>query len=125
MGQRVLEIIEEDRLLDNSITMGDYFYQQLLALQQQYPIIGHVDGGKGVFLAMELVKDPKTKQPASDEAKFLTEYCLENGLLFEYGGYFYNRIQFLPPISVTRQAIDKGLKILEEGLQQIAKIYGG
>lgn len=120
---RVLEIINEDKLLDNSVMMGDYFYKKLLALQEKHKLIGHVSGGKGLFLAIELVKDRKTKEPASDESKFVTEFCFENGLLFEYGGYFYNRIQFIPPISVRKESIDKGLSILDRALTEAKKLY--
>jgi 4-aminobutyrate aminotransferase-like enzyme len=120
---RVLEIIEEDNLLENSNKMGDYFYDKLQGLQEKHGLIGNIDGGKGLFLAMELVKDRKTKEPASDEAKFLTEYCFENGLLFEYGGYLYNRIQFVPPITVRKDSIDEAIKIMDRGLTEAKKRY--
>src|ERR1017187_9962716 len=64
-AKATIEFIEEEKLLENSETMGNYFRGKLDELQQKYPVIGEVRG-KGLMLALELVKDRATKEPAPE-----------------------------------------------------------
>lgn len=121
-GLKVFEIIEKDNLLKRSQEMGKYFYEGLLELQRKYPLIGDVTGGKGLFLSLELVKDRKTKEPAIDETRFIRDRSQEEGLLFEFGGYFYNRIQFIPALTIRKENIDRALKILDKVFAEVKKI---
>lgn len=124
VGLKVFEIIEKENLLKRSQEMGKYFYEGLLELQKKYPIIGDVTGGKGLFLALELVKDKKTKEPAIEETTFMRNKSQEEGLLFETGGYFYNRIQIIPPLTIKKESIDKALSILDKAFEEAKRIYG-
>ena len=60
-----IEFIEEEKLLENADTVGNYFRGKLEELQRKYPVIGDVRG-KGLMLALELVKDRETKEPAPE-----------------------------------------------------------
>ena len=121
---KVFEIIEKENLLNKSQEMGKYFYEGLLELQKKYPIIGDVSGGKGLFLALELVKDKKTKKPAIEEAEFITEKSLEEGLVFQLNGYYYNRLSLIPPLTIKKESIEKALKILDGVFNEAIKIFG-
>ncbi|MDD3428354.1 MAG: aspartate aminotransferase family protein [Caldisericia bacterium] len=119
---KVFEIIEKENLVKRSEEIGKYFYEGLLELQKKFPIIGDVTGGKGVFLALELVKDNKTKEPAIEKTKFIAVECLEEGLLLQLGGYFYNRLTFIPALTITKSSVDRALSILENAFIKAERI---
>src|SRR5579864_260754 len=58
----VIEVIEEDRLMDNAFTVGEYFRQGLEDLKQKHELIGDVRG-MGLMQALEFVKDRTSKEP--------------------------------------------------------------
>jgi len=82
--------------------------------QQQFDIIGGIRG-LGAMLGLELVKGAN-REPAADEAKQLTGFCLEKGLLLLSCGSYGNVIRVLAPFVITDEQLEKGLDIMEEGL---------
>src|SRR6478735_2922029 len=75
-GLATIEYIEENKLVENSATLGNYLHDQLKALQEIYPIIGHV-AGRGLHLGIDLVKDPVTKERAVYEAECIMYDCMK------------------------------------------------
>src|SRR5690606_3575421 len=57
-----LEILERERLVENARVVGDYLLGRLEGLMDTHPIIGEARG-RGLLLALELVKDRATKEP--------------------------------------------------------------
>jgi 4-aminobutyrate aminotransferase / (S)-3-amino-2-methylpropionate transaminase / 5-aminovalerate transaminase len=86
----------------------------------RHEIIGEVRG-KGPMLALELVTDRKTKEPATEAAKKLTQICYEKGLVILSCGNFGNVIRTLMPFVITDEQLDRGLSILEDGLTALRK----
>jgi 4-aminobutyrate aminotransferase / (S)-3-amino-2-methylpropionate transaminase / 5-aminovalerate transaminase len=119
-GLAVMEIIEEENLLNASKELGKKLQKRFDAFQNEYEIIGDVRG-LGPMLAMELVKDRQTKEPATDEAKELVKFCHEKGLIILACGNFGNVIRTLMPLVITDEQLDSGLAILEEGLKSLSK----
>ncbi|MFT6033868.1 MAG: taurine-pyruvate aminotransferase, partial [Arenicella sp.] len=60
-----IRIIEDENLLDNVVTQGNYIKQRLLELKDRHSVIGDVRG-KGLFVGLELVKDRITKEPVEE-----------------------------------------------------------
>ncbi len=118
-GLAVLEVIKEEGLVAKSEALGRQVRAALEALAAKYPIIGQVRG-LGPMLALELIKDPQTKEPASEEAKKLTQYCQRHGLIILDCGTLSNNIRTLMPLTITPEQLDKGLGILEDGLKHIS-----
>ena len=116
----VLDVIEEENLLEKAEALGKKLRERFNALQQQFEIIGDVRG-KGPMLALELVKDRETKEPAADEAKALVKFCYENGLILLSCGNFSNVIRTLMPLVITDEQLERGLAIMEEGLVALSK----
>lgn len=110
-----LDIYESDGLVDRAARMGDYFRSRLDELADKHPLIGWIDA-KGLFVGVELVRDRKTKEPAADAAKLLLEHCVRAGLLFELGGYHYNRLQLIPPLTIETAEVDRAVEILDQAL---------
>jgi len=111
----VLEILVKDRLMEQAVTLGEKLRGKFDALQEKYEIIGEVRG-KGPMLAMELVRDRETREPAPDQAKKLVKLCYDKGLIILSCGNFGNVIRTLMPLVITDGQLERGLTIFEECL---------
>ena len=117
----VMDIFETENLLEKPRNLGVKFRQSLDALEKEFNLVGDVRG-IGSLLAMELVKDRKTKAPATDEAKKLVSYCFEEGLILLSCGAYGNVIRFMMPLIIEDELLQKGLDIVRKGLRHSAKI---
>jgi 4-aminobutyrate aminotransferase/(S)-3-amino-2-methylpropionate transaminase len=104
-------IIEEEGLVENSRVVGEYFLNKLKPFEDQFSFLGETRG-RGLFLAIEMVKDKVTKEPFSKEAcKKVFMECLKRGLLtMAYAPSF--RIQ--PAMTIDKGTVDNVVAILEE-----------
>ncbi len=116
----VVEILEEEDMLGKAETLGKKLRERFDSWKSQYEIIGEVRG-LGAMMALELVKDRETKEPAAEEAKALTSFCFERGLVLLSCGTFGNVIRVLMPLVITDEQLEKGLGIMEEGLASLLK----
>jgi 4-aminobutyrate aminotransferase / (S)-3-amino-2-methylpropionate transaminase / 5-aminovalerate transaminase len=114
----VMEILVEDALLDQAVGLGEKINARINAFAERYEIIGEIRG-KGPMMAMELVRDRETKEPAADEAKKLVKICFDKGLVLISCGNFGNVIRMLMPLVITDEQLDRGFSILEEAFQEI------
>ena len=119
-GLAVMEIFEEENLLQASEALGKKLKKRFNAFQREYELIGDVRG-MGPMLALELVKDRETKEPATEEAKALVKFCYDKGLIILSCGNFGNVIRTLMPLVITDEQLDRGLAIMEEGLSSLSK----
>jgi len=117
-GLAVLEVFEEENMLEKSVTLGQNLKVRFEKWQQQFDIIGEIRG-LGAMLGLELVKG-ENREPAADEAKQLTAFCLEKGLLVLACGSYGNVIRVLAPFVITDEQLENGLGILEDGLKNIS-----
>jgi adenosylmethionine-8-amino-7-oxononanoate aminotransferase len=111
------EIIERD-LLANARARGERLRQGLLALAQKHAIIGDVRG-KGLFHAIELVRDAATRARFADADALgvkVGRRALEHGLLCRFDPHW---IAFGPPLVVTDEHIDTLLAILDRSLGEV------
>ena len=115
VGLAVIKVIEEDDLLTNCRVVGDYFHDQLLGLQQKYPIVGDVRG-KGIMQAIEIVKDPKTKEPNPEAVLKIFEETKRQGVLIGKGGLYGNVIRTGMMLNTTKDSVDQLIKALDAGL---------
>ena len=116
----VFEIFEEEKLLEKAQVLGKKLRQRFEAMQKRLEIIGDVRG-VGPMLALELVKDRVTKEPAADAAKALVKFCYEKGLVILSCGNYSNVIRALMPLVITDEQLERGLAIMEEGLTTLSK----
>lgn len=114
----VFDIFAEENLLEKGRRLGQSLRESLLGMQKGCDLIGDVRG-LGPMVAMELVKDRKTKEPASAETKELVKYCLDRGLVILACGAYGNIIRFLMPLVITDELLEKGLGIVRDGLAAI------
>lgn len=120
----VLNLILEQNLAANAVKMGKLLKSGLLKLKKQYPIIGDVRG-KGLLMAIELVKDRKTKEPFDPDLyvnHMLTDHAFAGGLIIyprrPINGLSGDHVMIAPPLTSTRADIDKLLGLLDRALAQ-------
>ena len=113
VGQEVIKVIEEEKILENTTKQGNYILSYLNELKDKFELIGDVRG-KGLMIGIELVLDKKTKKPARKETKNIILECFKKGLAIITAGRSVIRI--CPPLIIDRILIDKGLEILEKAI---------
>jgi alanine-glyoxylate transaminase/(R)-3-amino-2-methylpropionate-pyruvate transaminase len=118
MGKAVLEVIENEKLQDNALKMGNVILSGLQKLKSKYKIIGDVRG-KGLMLGVEMVKDRVTKEPAKAECAQVLECAREMGLLLGKGGLWGQSIRFAPPMCITRADADFILEVFDEAFARL------
>jgi 4-aminobutyrate aminotransferase len=117
-GKAVLDFIEENNLRSNCEETGSYLKDRLFELQEKYPLIGDVRG-MGLMLAIELVRDRTTKEPAAAETVRVMDAARECGLLIGKGGMFGNVIRISPPMNVSRGDVDEFLRRLSQAFEAL------
>jgi len=100
VANEVFRQISQDGFLDRVRSVGEYFKDQLLALQEKYSFIREVRG-RGLILGMEL------EFPGSE----VVSLCQERGALINCTAE--KVLRFLPPLIVTRKEVDRLTEILE------------
>ena len=113
-----LDLIDKNNLIARSMSIGDKMKRAFLAMQEKYPIIGDVRG-LGAMVAIELVKDRATKEPAPKESALIRKKCYESGLIIIGAGIHANVIRILVPLVITDEELEEGLSILEESFKSI------
>jgi alanine-glyoxylate transaminase/(R)-3-amino-2-methylpropionate-pyruvate transaminase len=103
-GRAVLKVIDEEKLQQNSKTVGALLKSVLQRLHQKYEIIGEVRG-HGLMLAIELVTDRKSKTPATKETADIFEKTRENGIVVSKSGANRNILRMVPPMCVTTEDV--------------------
>jgi 4-aminobutyrate aminotransferase len=119
-GRAVLEFIEQNRLRENTQTVGDYLEQKLLQLQEKHSLIGEVRG-MGLLQAIELVRDRKTKEPAPTETNELLERCRLNRVLVGKGGLYANVLRISPPMNVIKSDVDEFARRLDRSFSDLQR----
>ena len=117
-GRAVLEIIEREKLQENSLTIGSRLLAGLNQLKEKHKLIGDVRG-KGLMLGVELVKDRQSKEPAKEASAQILERCKEMGLLLGKGGLWGQTIRFSPPMCVNEQDADFLLEVLDRAFSDL------
>jgi 4-aminobutyrate aminotransferase-like enzyme len=117
-AKATIEFIEEEKLLENCETVGNYFRGKLDELQQKYSLIGDVRG-KGLMLGLELVKDRQTKEPAPEATNQLLERAREHGLLIGKGGLYGNVIRLSPMLNIGKSDVDEAVRILDQSFGEV------
>jgi 4-aminobutyrate aminotransferase len=117
-AKATIDLIEEERLMDNAQEVGNLFRQGLEALKEKHTIIGDVRG-MGLMQGIELVKDRQTKAPAAEATNLVMERARVNGLLVGKGGLYGNVIRMSPPLNISRSDVEAALTALDKSLAEV------
>jgi len=102
-GIAVIEAIEEEKLLENTVRMGQYTKDRLEQLKQKHSIIDHIRG-IGLMIGIQL----------TGPGKEIVAKCLEKGLRINCT--HDTVLRFMPPMIVTKEQIDQAVDILDSVL---------
>src|SRR5437763_2522015 len=111
----VLDVFEEEGLSARAAAIGDTIRSRMLPWQDRWDAIGDVRG-LGAMLAIELVTDRATKEPAADLASAVVEAAAERGLLLLKSGIYSNCIRVLTPLVISDGELDEALDVWEQAL---------
>lgn len=92
-----IEVLEEEKLIDNSLETGNYFLEKLRQIDS--PVIREIRG-KGLFIGVELTSSAR---PYCEQLKKSGLLCKET---------HEKTIRFAPPLTITRQEVDWALERL-------------
>ncbi len=115
-GLATLAVIEDERLLERSRTLGAHAQERLRAMQRRPPVNGDVRG-IGLLLGVELAY-PATGAPARDVAERVLYHCLGAGLSFKVGQG--NVLVLAPPLVIDAADLDRALDIVEAAIAACA-----
>ena len=111
----VLDVFAEENLVARAQTLGETIRARMLAWQERHPAIGDVRG-LGAMLAIELVHDPASKEPAPELAAAVIDAALERGLILLKAGVHGNCIRVLSPLTITDVELDEALAVWGDAL---------
>jgi len=123
-AKATIDLIEEDRLLDNADVVGRHYREGLEQLKEKHELIGDVRG-MGLLQAIELVKDRASKAPAPEATNEFMEQCRKRGLLVGKGGLFANVIRTSPPLNISKADVDDAISIMDLAFSAISPALAG
>ncbi|TQR86940.1 aminotransferase [Mycobacterium hodleri] len=115
IGMAVLEVIEKEGLQENARVVGAHLKGRLLALVDQYPIVGTVHGS-GFYLGLEFVRDRVTLEPATEETAAICDRLLTLGVVMQPTGDYQNVFKIKPPLCISKESVDYFVDSLERVL---------
>jgi 4-aminobutyrate aminotransferase / (S)-3-amino-2-methylpropionate transaminase / 5-aminovalerate transaminase len=101
--------------------LGDRFAARARAWQQRWPAVGDVRG-LGAMQAIELVRDPVTREPAAEETARIARACYERGLVLLSAGSYGNVLRILAPLVITDEQFEEGLAVMESAMASVGLI---
>ena len=106
---KYLQIMDEDNLIENAASVGEYLQSKIHALRDKYAGKVTNSRGKGLMCAFDL-PSPEVR------SKFLSK-VKENGVLIV--GCGVRSVRFRPPLNLTRADVDEGLAFIDKTLGQV------
>ncbi len=115
--------IKRMNLIDRAVEVGEYLGKKLNELKEKHKSIGDVRG-KGLFWAVEIVKDQKSKEPFNNKEEKVagkpltvnkvTTEMMNNGI---YMQGWISHFVIAPPLIITKEEIDSAIKVFDEALK--------
>jgi len=112
----LIDQIRDNNLLEKVGANGRYLIRRLKEIQDVCSLIGDVRG-KGLMVGAELVRDQKTKEPATTELRELLLKLWKRGLAIIGSGK--SVVRFCPPLTIEPDQLDIGLDIFEDEIKKL------
>src|SRR6266581_3051103 len=114
----VLDVFEDESLVERAAQIGETIRGRMQAWQERWDVIGDVRG-LGAMLAIELVHDRDSKDPAPELASAVVEAASERGLLLLKSGIYSNCIRVLVPLVISESELGEALGVWEDALGSV------
>ncbi len=118
-GVATIRAMRDENMLENATEKGIQLMTGLRKLQEEYPQIGDVRG-KGLMIGTEFTANgnrAKEKQMVKD----VIHSAEEKGMLLLSCGTYDNTLRWIPPLNVTSEQVNDGLRIFGEALGEVVK----
>lgn len=112
-GLAVLEIIEKEKLVENSAKIGGLMKTKLQNIADKSSYIGDVRG-KGLVMGIEFVSNKKSKEPSPEKTVEFINRCAEKGVIFGRVGWYGNVIRVAPPLVIKEEEAYEALEVIEK-----------
>jgi 4-aminobutyrate aminotransferase len=112
-----MDVIEREGR-DNAAKIGEKMKQRMTGWVKTHPMVGDARG-KGLMLAVEIVKDKQSKTPAGADRDHIVEQAFKKGLLLL--GCGETSIRLSPPLIVSEAQADYALDVLEDCISGVEK----
>src|SRR3954447_16015424 len=112
----VLDVMEDEGLVERATAIGDTIRGRMTVWQERFEQIGDVRG-LGAMLALELVHDRETKDPAPELAARVVEEAAQRGLLLLKAGIYSNCIRVLVPLVISEPELEEALSAWEQAIE--------
>jgi alanine-glyoxylate transaminase / (R)-3-amino-2-methylpropionate-pyruvate transaminase len=116
-GRAVLQVIREEKTQDNARRVGGALLERLKDLQQRHTAIGDVRG-RGLMLAIEMVKDRKTKEPDAAVTAAVFEKCRDQGLILSKSGPNRSVLRMVPPMCLSMDDVEQVAEGLDRAFRE-------
>jgi 4-aminobutyrate aminotransferase/(S)-3-amino-2-methylpropionate transaminase len=113
-----IQYIKDENLVSRADRIGEKALLRFKNLQEKYAMIGDVRG-LGAMIAVELVKDRRTKEPAKEAVSQILAKCAKRGVLVIGAGIYGNIIRLLMPLVITDEQLESGLAVIEEAMAEV------
>jgi 4-aminobutyrate aminotransferase/(S)-3-amino-2-methylpropionate transaminase len=114
----VLEVFDEEGLVERAAVVGETIRARMLEWQDRHEEIGDVRG-LGAMLAIELVHDRESKNPAPELVAAVCDEALRNGLLLLSAGTYSNVVRVLVPLTIGDAELAEALGVWEQALEHV------
>jgi len=115
-GLASLEIILEEKLVENSRKVGDVLLRRFKSFEDRFEFVGEARG-RGLMIGIELVKDKTTKERIDKKiCRRIFHDCLKRGLL---SMSYSNPIRIIPPLTISESSAMQAAAILEEVFMEV------
>jgi 4-aminobutyrate aminotransferase-like enzyme/Ser/Thr protein kinase RdoA (MazF antagonist)/murein DD-endopeptidase MepM/ murein hydrolase activator NlpD len=118
VGATVLDVVLGEALQAHARKVGERLLGGLREVASRHPLAGDVRGS-GLFIGVELVRDPDTLEPAADEAGYVVNRLREEGILLGTDGPFHNVIKIRPPMPFDAHDADRLVETLDRVLGEL------
>jgi 4-aminobutyrate aminotransferase/(S)-3-amino-2-methylpropionate transaminase len=111
-----IDMLDSPAFRARALEVGQQIRGHLDRLQADHPdVIGEVRG-LGPMLAMELVRDPVSREPDAGLTNAITAETLKRGLITIRAGLYSNCLRLLPALTLSDAQIDEGMAVLAESV---------
>jgi len=114
----VLSVIEDEYLQAHAKHLGEYWMSALRALQSEHSVIGDVRG-HGLFIGIEFV-EPGSHTLSKQKAEYIVKRMLDHRILTSLDGPNGNVMKIKPPMSITKEEVNRFLGVMEKILKEDA-----
>lgn len=119
-GAASIDFMIEHDLAGHARKIGKYMLHEFEKIKKEFDIVGDVRG-KGLMLGIEIVENKETNKPSAKLADEVRRESFKRGALIEIGGHYNNVARYLPPLVITKELAEKGIKITKAAIETVEK----